>query len=192
MSISWKKYFDTRSQKGERELLREALQYVTNKGIALDLGAGSMNDSKYLLSQKFEHVIAMDSDPEAVDFTREIASERFEFAHETFQSFYFQENFYDLINAQYALPFLPQNEFQIVFSKILSALKQSGVFCGQLFGVKDTWNKEGSMMNFHTEDSIRNLFSGFQIIKLIEEEKDGKTALGNDKHWHVFHFIVKK
>jgi hypothetical protein len=29
MSISWKKYFDTRSQKGERELLREALQYVT-------------------------------------------------------------------------------------------------------------------------------------------------------------------
>ena len=83
MSISWKKYFDMRSQKGERELLREALQYVTTKGMALDLGAGSMNDSKYLISHGFEHVIAMDSDPEAVNFTREIASERFEFVNET-------------------------------------------------------------------------------------------------------------
>ena len=192
MSISWKKYFDVRSKKGERELLREALKYVTSKSIALDLGAGSLNDSKYLLSQDFEHIIAMDSDPAAAQFAQEITSKRFEFANETFQDFYFQENFYDLINAQYALPFLQADEFSIVFTKILSALKQGGVFCGQFFGIHDSWNKVENPMNFHTENDIRNLFSGQKIVRLTEEELDGKTALGKRKHRHLFHFIVMK
>jgi hypothetical protein len=32
----------------------------------------------------------------------------------------------------------------------------------------------------------------FEIIEFIEEEKEGSTAAGTNKHWHVFHFIVRK
>ena len=93
MQISWKKYFDVRSHKGERELLREALQYVAQKGTALDLVAGSMNDSRYLLNQNFNHVIAMDSDSESINYAHKINSVQFEFVNETYQNFRAKETF---------------------------------------------------------------------------------------------------
>ncbi len=192
MKISWKKYFEVRCAKNERELLTEALPYVTCRGIALDLGAGSMNDSKYLLTQNFKHVIAMDSDDEAAIYAHEITSDRFEFVKETFHNFFFQENLYDLINAQYALPFIPQNDFDTLIPRVVLSLKSGGVFCGQLFGVCDSWNVEGHEMSFHTENEIRNIFKNFKIIKLLEDKKDGLTALGKEKHWHIFHIIAVK
>lgn len=192
MQISWKKYFEVRKDKGERELLKEALQYVTHRGTALDLGAGSMNDSMYLLSQDFKHVIAMDNDDDSIEFANKIQSDHFEFVKETFQNFYFQEDFYDLINAQYALPFLSPVEFSNVFSKIITALKRGGVFCGQFFGNRDSWAQEGSIMNFHTMNNIEKLCCKFKIAKIEEEEKDDVTALGKSKHWHVFHVIAVK
>lgn len=39
---------------------------------------------------------------------------------------------------------------------------------------------------------IMNPCSYMEIIQLDEEEKDGKTALGTTKHWHLFHIIDKK
>lgn len=160
--------------------------------IALDLGAGSMNDSIYLLENEFRSVVAIDTDDAAMTNADTIHDKRFTFFKTKFQDFAFEENVYDLITAQYALPFLSPDEFQEVFPKILLGLKKDGVFCGQFFGNRDSWTNNKDTMNFHTLDEIARLFAGLEIIKLEEEEKDGITALGNKKHWHVFHVIAIK
>ena len=57
----WKKYYkDTEGRPPRKELI-EALEFVQNRDSALDLGAGAMQDSVYLLSQGFKEVIAVDS-----------------------------------------------------------------------------------------------------------------------------------
>ena len=47
-------------------------------------------------------------------------------------------------------------------------------------------------MIFFTKEYVLNLFSDFKIIDFKEIEKDGKTALGKTKHWHIFNVIAKK
>lgn len=190
--ISWEKYIEKRFESPHRPLLEESLQYLKNKKTALDLGAGSMNDSKYLLEQNFEHVIAVDTDEAAVTFAQAITAKQFEFQQESFLNFHYNESYFDLINAQYALPFLSPNQFKEVFPKILLGIKEGGIFCGQFFGNRDTWTHKNDTMNFHTREEITQLFTNLKIIKLEEEENDGVTALGNNKHWHVFHVIAIK
>lgn len=47
-------------------------------------------------------------------------------------------------------------------------------------------------MFFVNGDIIRELFDGFEIIKLKEIEKDGTTKMGEDKHWHIFVIFAQK
>lgn len=47
-------------------------------------------------------------------------------------------------------------------------------------------------MVFLAKESIMNLLDGFEIIKFEEIEKDGNTATGKNKHWHVYDVIAKK
>ena len=99
---------------------------------------------------------------------------------------------YDLVNAQYSLPFIAPVNFIKVLNSINSSLKKEGIFTGQLFGVHDEWNTENGIMTFHTHKEVEKLLSDYEIIDFKEEERDKNTAAGILKHWHVFHFIVKK
>ena len=47
-------------------------------------------------------------------------------------------------------------------------------------------------MIFFTKEDVLNLFLNFKIIYFKQIEKDGKTALGKTKHWHIFNVIAKK
>lgn len=47
-------------------------------------------------------------------------------------------------------------------------------------------------MVFLTKDQVLGLLEPFEIIKFEEIEKDGKTGLGEIKHWHTFEIIAKK
>ena len=44
---------------------------------------------------------------------------------------------------------------------------------------------------FHTRKQVLNLLSSCKILEFAEEERDGETASGHKKHWHIFHFIVE-
>jgi hypothetical protein len=67
-----------------------------------------------------------------------------------------------------------------------------GLFTGQLFGPKDSWNVPESGMNFHTRTDVGRFLNGWTIIDLTEEDHPGKTKLGEDKHWHLFHIIARR
>jgi len=47
-------------------------------------------------------------------------------------------------------------------------------------------------MTFHTTEEAKSLFKDFEVLDFEEEEKDGQTADGHAKHWHVFHLIARK
>lgn len=192
MAINWKKYLTTQRERSYRPLLAEAVLHVAHKGAVLDIGAGALRDSEYLLEQGFEHVTAIDADPTAAEYAAEITDARFHFILDDIAAVSLQHDSYDLINAQYVLPWLPPTSFDRVAQGILTSLRQGGVFTGQFFGERNEITVAGNEQTLHSNTSIRDLFTGMEIIRLDEEETDKPTALGDMTHHHIFHCIVRK
>lgn len=183
MDPKWNVYFSKTKKMGPRPLLVEALSYVHDRNHALDLGCGTGNDSRFLKEEGFE-VTSVDCNPEV----RKYLEDPF---ISTYEDFTFSVEHYGLVNAQYALPFNPPNSFNLMFERLTKSLKQGGIFTGQFFGKEDSWSKN-KRMTFHTETEIRSLLPAYKIHVFREEKKRGKTALGEDKFWHVFHVIAQK
>ena len=181
---NWPEYIKQTENKSTRPLLVEALDYVSNKDTALDLGAGALNDSKYLILLGFK-VIAVDGE-ELV----KIDSDKFVFNKTKIEAYNFPENTFDLVSAQFVLPFIKREDISRILSDIKKSLKPEGIFTGQFFGDRDSWNKLAHVCVFNNEE-VKELLNDFEEILIREEERDGKIASGETKHWHIFHFIVK-
>lgn len=46
-------------------------------------------------------------------------------------------------------------------------------------------------MMFHTRSEVDELLRDFEIEQLVEIEEDGTTAIGEAKHWHLFHVVAR-
>jgi tellurite methyltransferase len=175
-----------------RPLLIRAAGLVAPKDHALDAGAGALNATKYLLSAGFNHVTALDSSPASQSAAAELSREQVSFVLSRFEDFDYPDRAYDLVNAEFSLPFIGAPAFPSVFTMLLAAVKAGGLFTGQLFGVNDSWNQPESGMNFHSRSDVERLLLRWTILELIEEDHPGKTKLGEDKHWHIFHIIARR
>ena len=183
-------YYYRKTGKEPRTLLVEAVINVKNKNKALDLGAGNLRDTIYLIKKKFNYIDIVDKQIEIKKYAKKIDSKKICIHIISFDKFKFKEK-YDLINAQYALPFIKKEKFYKLLYNIKKSLNKEGIFTGQFFGEKDDW-KNRKNMTFISKQQAKKVFKGFNIIKFLEEEKDEITAIGEKKHWHVFHFIAKK
>jgi len=193
MESNWKNYHEnTSGEYPPRPFLVKAIPYVFEKKEALDLGGGALNDCKYLLREGFEHITVVDIEEGVKERVEEISDNRVDVEITPFDNFDFPENKYNLINAQYSLPFHGPEVFDGLINKIVNSLKAGGVFTGQFFGKNDQWNKESSSLVFHIKEDALSLLKDLEIIEFQEEEKDGTTASGNTKHWHIFNFIARK
>ena len=193
MHINWEKYINKTLSSTPRELLVEALSYVEQKDDALDLGAGALMDSKYLIDQGFKHVTAIDADPAFVEHAKNIESPQFSFQHIPLQDFTFQKESYDLINAQLVLPYLSKSDFDQTIKNIFNALRQGGIFTGMFFGERDEQIlPPGVTMTRVTINELKSIFSEYKIEKCIETEEDKNSALGVLKHFHKIGIIAKK
>ena len=61
-----------------------------------------------------------------------------------------------------------------------------------MFIPNDEWKNKKEGMTFLTKEQVMELFKDYEIIDFKEVEKDGTTALGKEKHWHIFNIIAKK
>ncbi len=194
----WKKYFKKHLKRKPREQLVRAFSFCVNKTNALDLGAGTLIESKFLIKKGFKTVIAIDNAPEVKKFVRNFNNKKLIYKDISFQEYDFPKNNFDLINSQFSIHLYGKKGFNIFIKKIKNSLKPKGVFVGQFLGVKDSWNGDLSSATpkanyvFHTKKQVIDLLSGLKILEFVEEDEDGKTALGKMKHWHIFHFIAKK
>lgn len=189
--MNWKPYFEKHEKRKPREQLVKAVSFCIKRGNALDLGAGTMIESKFLLRKGFK-VTAVDNAPEVKKYAKSIKNKKFILANLPFQKYKFPKNTFDLINAQFALPFHGKKGFNTFIKNIEMALKPNGVFVGQFFGKKDSWNDGKEEIVFHSKPQVLKLLSSMKILEFIEEEKDGITASGHKKHWQIFHFIAQK
>jgi hypothetical protein len=96
-----------------------------------------------------------------------------------------------LINASFALPFCPPSEFPRFWSSLLDALEPGGRISGQLFGDHDEW-AEREEMTFHSRTEVESLLENLDIEMFDEIERDGSTATGDPKHWHIFSVVARK
>jgi hypothetical protein len=64
-----------------------------------------------------------------------------------------------------------------VFTKLMASVKIGGLFTGQLFGPNDSWNLPENGMNFHSRSER---LRGWTLLELTEEDRPGKTKLGED------------
>ncbi len=186
--MTWDVYLKATENKSVRPLLVEALAYLSHPGAALDLGAGAMNDVKFLANNGFQ-VTAVDSNPDVAKFIEEIPNTSLSIC--AYDKYDFPIDYFDLVNAQYALPFNPPETFSTMFTRLTVSLKKNGVLTAQFFGKEDGWSSK-PQMTFLSEEEIRALLKPYKIHVFREEKKNGKTAAGGEKFWHVFHVIAEK
>lgn len=189
---SWQQHLKQTQDAPPSHLLIEALSYLHQKEEALDLGAGGLKDTKYLLSCGFTHVTAVDREPFMGELAKQLSQEKLTTIITPFDKFSFPATTYDLINAQFALPFNPRATFVPTIERLKRSLKPRGVFCGQLFGCEDEWNTPTSKLTFHTHEEVQRLFQDIDLLHCEERIRDGKLSNGTPKHWHLFHIIAKK
>lgn len=187
----WTTYYKNNSERKPRTQLSRAISFCVKKTNALDIGAGNLIESNFLLENGFSKVTALDFSDEITIFANKIKNKRLEIVIDSFENFIFPIQTFDLINAEFSLPFYQKEDFSIFIHNITNSLSPSGVITGQFFGDKDSWNINNSKIKFHTKEQARELLSNLEILEFTEQEKDGKTANGEDKHWHIFNFIAK-
>jgi tellurite methyltransferase len=190
-NLNWKKYQKLVVHKPPSPLLREALSFVDG-GRALDLGGGALQDSQYLLEKGF---IVL-----AVDFVKPSKlpkNKHFAFLKARFSKAFPAIDQYNLINAQFSLPFNGKSkaEFKKLWANINDSLVPGGVFTGQLFGNYDDWakNKYYGDVVFHSRKEVKQLLKGLEVLHFAEVERVGRVVGESKlKHWHFFNIIARK
>jgi tellurite methyltransferase len=159
-------------------------------GDALDLGAGGGRDTRHLLLEGWR-VTAVDSSPAAAEMMRKMPRQRWLSYIPTSIENFVPET-YDLVSAQFSLPFVPPAQFEPAVQRLVQAVRPGGILTATFFGPQDQWNVPGSGLAFSSRDELPVLVRPLEIIELDEENQDGKTADGTPKHWHVFHLVAKR
>lgn len=190
-NLNWKKYQKLVGKKHPSRLLCEALNFVRH-GQALDLGSGVLQDSLFLIKKGFTVT--------AVDFVKPSKlpkSKKFYFLKGRFGEAFPVRNRYNLVNAQFSLPFhgKSKTEFKKLWREIENSLTPGGVFTGQFFGEGDDWvkKKEYKDVVFHSRKEVKQLLEGLEVLHFGEEEilarEVGESKL---KKWHFFAVIARK
>ena len=194
----WSAYYNAVVGRPPRDTLLAALErFDAEKSekpsrFAVDLGCGEGRDTVELLRRGWR-VLGIDGQKEAIArlLSRpDINPERLSTQVSRFEKVTLPESV-DLVNASFALPFCPPEYFPSLWAKIVASLGSGGRFCGQLFGDRDSWAVYTSM-NHHTREQVEVLLQPFELEVFEEEEHPGKTAIGEEKYWHIFQIVARK
>lgn len=185
-----RKYFEATADRPAHAVFDVLDPYLPSAGRALDLGCGAGRGTLRLLSRGLS-VTAVDMSAEGLEFLRERLPLHAPatLVCSTFADLELKEQ-YDVVVACCSLFFLPPKEFGDFLPRVFKAIVPGGLFAGQLLGVNDTWKNRP--FTTHSRAGVEALLSELQILHLNEEERDGETATGEPKHWHVFDVIAAK
>lgn len=189
-NFDWDVYYKASGGRDVRPLLVQAVEAQHSAGDALELGAGAGNEVRYLLERGYR-VTAVDADTGGVAILRALAHPNLRVVQSTYDAFTFEPHRYDLVSAQFALPFNPASTFDAMFARLRGSIRPGGLFSGNLFGERDEWNVPGSGKTFLSREDAIRLFDGFDVLLFEEKEEQRELAHGGMKHWHLFDIIAR-
>lgn len=157
-------------------------------GHALELGCGTGQGCEFFLERGWT-VTAIDLDPRAIEATRGRVGSRP--GLELIQGDVTEIDLppADAITAGFLFFLLSPEGFERVWPRVVGALSEGGILLAQFLGPNDDWVKQGALA--HTEAEIAGLLRGLDVLHFETVERDGKTAWGEAKHWHVHHVIAQ-
>lgn len=197
-NLDWKEFHEKIARKEPSSfLVKTVTEYCKDKGPALDIAAGNLRDSKYLLSQGFS-VTAVDPSLATVEYANELNNQNLTVVQEILGNYPMPENHFSIINAQDILFHFQPKLFNMAIERIKNGLKVGGIFCGDFLGVQDDWNYSGTKKTILEIEQVKELFHDFEIKEIREvvrdENEEAMKFKGNDKpkHWHFIHIIAQK
>jgi SAM-dependent methyltransferase len=187
---AWRNFIQITSGRPPWPQLVRAAEMFQEPGEALDVGAGAGRDTGYLLRQGWR-VTAVDASPYAATALRRLPRQRnLQVVVSVVEEF--EPTAYDLVNAQFSLPFISPERFDATVRRLQDSVRPGGMMAATFFGKHDEWNVAGTELNFSTRADIERLFGGWKLIELNESDEDSHTADGTPKHWHLFHLIAQR
>jgi len=160
-------------------------------GIALDIGCGAGADAEYLAKAGFM-VDAIDISPIAVKNAKKRCENlKVDVLLGDFREFAYRSDYYSLIYAHNALPFVPKDDLISLITVFRNSLKSGGYVMLTVFGPEHAWFGREDM-NFWEKDDFVALWKEFEIVHV--DERKGAQALisGEQIFQHRIHFIAKK
>ncbi|MCU9950477.1 class I SAM-dependent methyltransferase [Pseudomonas sp. PDM13] len=166
----------------------EALGRPGTRGI--DLGCGAGRDTLEMLRRGWE-VLAIDREPEAIErLLGQVSPDQLPRLQPLCARFEDCElPPADIVNSAFALPFCAPADFPALWQRIDDALAGGGIFCGNLFGERDDW--AGPELSIFSEDQVRQLFADWELLHFEVIDREGSTARGRTKRWHLFSVVAR-
>jgi tellurite methyltransferase len=194
---SWNEYNKNTANNPPRKLCQEAVSLVEHKNFALDVGAGALNDTKYLLGLGFA-VTTVDFNPSVKNLADDINNPRLSVEVTGLEKYRPPKHTFNYVNAMFTLPFVKPESFKEVFDSLYESLANNGIMAFQLFGDKDQWaqatdkNRFHENMTFLSKEQVAELIKEINVIKYDETLEETKLAVGGYRKSHEFRIILKK
>lgn len=185
-------YASLRAGRPPNALLAQAVDLLpVRKGRALDIGAGPLNDSLFLLRAGLS-VDAIDSDPHTLSLAAGLNEPRLNVVRADIRDVRIATNAYSLIVAIHVLPFLPRADLFRTLAAIVDGLADRGILCCTFLGPDDSWAQRRPRMTFLSRLELTALLSQLQPILFSEHRYHGANAKDEPKRWHVFRCIFRR
>ncbi len=176
----WDGYYDVIGGEHSSALEKAVREYGKDKGYALDIGAGNLRDTKFLLHEGFK-VTAVDPSPGSVAAAQKIDDPNFTMFQGFAGAYPFPENHFSIINAQQILFHFPKAKFDFIMEKIQSSLTSGGILCANFLGENDTWNSPEKNMTITPAKDLPEILKGFEIVYIKEHERDQTPEFAKGK-----------
>jgi SAM-dependent methyltransferase len=193
----WDEYYESVGNT-PNPLVVKTLDYVKGRGAALDLGAGNMRDSAFLLEQGFGRVVAVEREVSCVVYKPEGVELRLE----DIQKCEMGENQYDLVVCCNVFLHFSEAENRAILEQVLRALVPGGILVCNILGDRQE-GFEGENRAKYNFEGVARFSAGFDLLVVNPVESEPSLGISEEteevvfllfpvRHDHAWSLVLRK